>query len=138
MPTEREILQLLHDIQGRLDGDVSLTAIAARAGWSPFHFHRAFRRVTGETPKQYTQRLRLERAAARLVTGAEAIVAIAADAGFASHEVFTRAFRRQFGRTPAGYRAEALKNAGTQARARHAAVAATAGPCVGLFHIPLD
>jgi AraC family transcriptional regulator len=138
MPTERDILQLLRDIQGRLDGDVSLTAIAARAGWSPFHFHRAFRRVTGETPKQYTQRLRLERAAARLVTGAEAIVAIAADAGFASHEVFTRAFRRQFGRTPAAYRAEALKNAGTQVRARHAAVAATAGPCVGLFHIPLD
>jgi AraC family transcriptional regulator len=138
MPTERDILQLLRDIRGRLDGDVSLAAIAARAGWSPFHFHRAFRRVTGETPKQYTQRLRLEHAATRLVTGADAIVSIAAGAGFASHEVFTRAFRRHFGRTPAAYRAAALQNAGTQVRARHAAVAATTGPCVGLFHIPLD
>jgi AraC family transcriptional regulator len=138
MPTERDILQLLRDLRGRLDGDVSLTALAARAGWSPFHFHRAFRRVTGETPKQYTQRLRLEQAAARLVTGAEPIVSIAAGAGFASHEVFTRAFRRYFGRTPAAYRAAALGNATRQDRARHAMVTATAGPCVGLFHIPLD
>jgi AraC family transcriptional regulator len=138
MPSERDILQLLRDIRGRLDGDVSLAAIATRAGWSPFHFHRAFRRVTGETPKQYTQRLRLEHAATRLVTSAEAIVSIAAGAGFASHEVFTRAFHRHFGRTPAAYRTEALLHAGTQVRARHASVAATAGPCVGLFHMPLD
>src|SRR5688500_18791492 len=99
MPTERDILQLLRDIRGRLDGDVSLAAIAARAGWSPFHFHRAFRRVTGETPKQYTQRLRLEHAATRLVTSAEAVVSIATGAGFASHAVFTRALRRQFDQT---------------------------------------
>ena len=138
MPTERDILQLLRDIRGRLDGDVSLAAIAARAGWSPFHFHRAFRRVTGETPKQYTQRLRLEDAATRLVMSAEAVASIAAAAGFASHEVFTRAFRRHFGQAPASYRAAALQNTGVEARARHASVAATAGPCVGLFHMPLD
>jgi AraC family transcriptional regulator len=66
----------------------------AKAGWSPFHFHRAFRKVVGETPKRYTQRLRLERAAARLASGSDPVLRIAADAGFASHEVFTRAFRR--------------------------------------------
>ena len=87
MPSERDILQLLRDIQGRLDGDVSLTAIAARAGWSPFHFHRAFRRVTGETPKQYTQRLRLEHAATRLVTGAEATSVAATSAAGTGVEV---------------------------------------------------
>jgi AraC family transcriptional regulator len=138
MPTERDILQLLRDIRRNLDGDVSLTAMAARAGWSRFHFHRAFRRVTGETPKQYSQRLRLEHAATRLVTGAEPIVSIAAGAGFSSHEVFTRAFRRHFGRTPAAYRLVALENAGTQVRARHAAVVAAAGPCVGLIQMQVD
>ena len=51
-------------IRGDLDDDESLDALAARAGWSRFHFHRAFRAVTGETPKRYTLRLRLERAAA--------------------------------------------------------------------------
>src|SRR3712207_5282185 len=104
MPTVREILQLLHGISDRLDRDVSLETIAARAGWSPFHLHRAFRSVTGETPKQYTLRLRLERAATRLITSREPIVSIAAAAGFRSHAVFTRAFGRHFARTPAKYR----------------------------------
>lgn len=135
MPTEGEILQWLRDVRPRLDEDVSLASLAARAGWSPFHFHRAFRRVTGETPKQYTLRLRLEAAAARLVTGREPIVRIALGAGFGSHEVFTRAFRRRFGRTPAAYRSDVLKDASPRQRARHAAVTATAGPCVGLFHL---
>src|SRR5687768_16648781 len=87
MPSEREILQVLRDLRHRLDGDVSLDALATRAGWSRFHLHRAFRAVTGETPKRYTLRLRLERAASRLLTGAEPIVAVAARVGFASHEV---------------------------------------------------
>jgi AraC family transcriptional regulator len=137
MPSERDILQLLHEIRGRLGGDVSLDALAARAGWSPFHFHRAFRRVIGETPKQYTLRLRLERAAARLATGADPVLSIAADAGFASHEVFTRAFRRRFGCTPRAYRGAALSGATPQTRARHRALTDTTGPCVGLFHLPI-
>jgi AraC family transcriptional regulator len=138
MPSGPEILQLLREIGTRLDGEVSLEALAARAGWSPYHFHRAFRRFVGETPKQYTQRLRLERAAAKLVTGAEPIVSIAASAGFASHAVFTRAFRRHFGRTPADYRAAAMAGVERPARRRHAALSATAGPCVRLFHVPVD
>lgn len=138
MPSERDILELLRDIGGRLDDDVSLDRLAARAGWSPFHFHRAFRKVVGETPKQYTQRLRLDRAAARLATSADAVLAIAAAEGFASHEVFTRAFRRRFGCTPSAYRDHALGDAPPQARARHAAITGTTSPCVGLFHLPIN
>ena len=138
MPTEQDIITLLHHIRGRLDDDVSLDALAARAGWSPFHFHRAFRRVTGETPKQYTQRLRLERAAAKLITSVEPIVRVAAAAGFASHEVFTRAFRRHFGSTPATYRAQAVSRLCAEARTRHAAATEAAGPCIGLFHVQTD
>jgi AraC family transcriptional regulator len=136
VPTERDILQLLRDIQGRLDGDMSLDALSARAGWSPFHFHRAFRAATGETPKQYTQRLRLERAAARLLTHNEPVVTVATGVGFASHEVFTRAFHRHFNCTPAEYRARARRALPTPVRVAHAEVTTKAGPCVGLFHLP--
>jgi AraC family transcriptional regulator len=135
MPSEGDILQLLQTLRERLDGDVSLETLAARAGWSPFHFHRAFRRVVGETPKQYTQRLRLERAAARLATGAEPVLSVAAGAGFASHEVFTRAFRRQFGETPSEYRARAVTGMASGSRARHVALTDATGPCVGLYHM---
>ena len=48
--------------------DLSTPALAASAGMSPSHFHEVFRRATGETVKQYTLRLRLERAAFRLLT----------------------------------------------------------------------
>ena len=97
MPSERDLLQLLRAIRRRLDANVSLDALASRAGWSPFHLHRAFTRMVGETPKQYTLRLRLEGAAARLLASDDSIVDVALAAGFKSHEVFTRAFRRHFG-----------------------------------------
>jgi AraC family transcriptional regulator len=138
MPPERDLLQLLHDIRGRLDGNVSLEALAARAGWSPFHLHRAFRRVVGETPKQYTLRVRLERAAARLAAHDDAVLDIAISEGFSSHEVFTRAFRRHFGRTPASYRVAALKGASAEVRTRHVALTDAAGPCIGLFHTTVN
>ena len=135
MPTRTDVLSLLRHLRRRLDGDVSLEALAARAGWSPFHFHRAFRTVVGETPKQYTQRLRLEQAAARLASGSDPVLAIAAAAGFGSHAVFTRAFRRRFGCTPTAYREAALRDVPAPARARHTNLTERTGPCVGLFHI---
>src|SRR5262245_5445303 len=138
MPSQRDLLQLLCTIRRRLDADVSLDALATRAGWSPFHLHRAFRRMVGETPKQYTLRLRLEGAAARLLASDDSIVDVALAAGFASHEVFTRAFRRHFGKTPAAYRSTALAGASPEVRARHLAITDATGPCVGLFHLSLD
>jgi AraC family transcriptional regulator len=137
MPSQQEILQLLRSVGDARD-NVSLEALAAKAGWSPFHFHRAFRKVVGETPKQYMLRCRLERAAARLATGSDSIVGIAADAGFASHEVFTRAFRRQFGVTPSAYRRAASHEASPAAKVRHVALADTTGPCVGLYHLHVE
>jgi AraC family transcriptional regulator len=135
MPSERDLLQLLSAIRHRLDANVSLDALASRAGWSPFHLHRAFTRMVGETPKQYTLRLRLEGAAARLLASDDSIVNVALSAGFKSHEVFTRAFRRYFGRTPAAYRATALAGASPEVRERHRAITDATGPCVGLFHL---
>jgi len=112
--------------------------LAARSGWSSFHLHRAFRRLVGETPKTYTQRLRLDRAAARLVVTSDRVVDVALDSGFASHEVFTRAFTRRFGRSPERYRAAARSQATLEARARHAEITEAAGPCLTLYHVSLD
>ena len=138
MPTQRDLLQLLRAIRRHLDANVTLDALATRAGWSPFHLHRAFTRMVGETPKQYTLRLRLEGAAARLLASDDSIVDVALAAGFTSHEVFTRAFRRHFGRTPAAYRTTALAGASPAVRARHRAITDATGPCVGLFHLSVN
>jgi AraC family transcriptional regulator len=134
MPPERDLLHLLRDMRRRLDANVSLAALSQRAGWSRFHLHRAFRRVVGETPKQYMLRLRLESAATRLVASDDSICDIALASGFVSHEVFTRAFRRHFGQTPTSYRTAALRGAPKEVRARHQALTDSTGPCLGLYH----
>ena len=136
------ILPLLRVVGSRLADDVSLGALATAARRSPFEVHRAFRRVTGETTKRYTARLRLERAAAQLLLdradrrGRRSILEIALDSGFASHEVFTRAFLRRFQMSPRAYRARGLVGApAREIAANHAAIVRRAGPCIGLFHV---
>jgi AraC family transcriptional regulator len=94
----------LTHIQTHLAGDLSLDRLASVANLSPHHFHRQFRELIGETTKQYTQRLRLEKAAYQLKTWDAPILDIALDAGYHSHETFSRAFRRQFDTTPKSYR----------------------------------
>src|SRR5690348_14945541 len=100
MRSRLPMLRVLRQVRRHLDGDVSLATVSRLAGWSPFHLHRRFREIVGETPKQYTLRLRLEAAAARLLTTEATILRIAIEAGFDSPEVFTRAFVRRFTRTP--------------------------------------
>jgi AraC family transcriptional regulator len=138
MPSRADLLSLLRHVKERLDGDVSLDALAARSGWSAYHFHRAFRRFVGETPKAYTLRLRLDRAAARLAIGTDRVTDVALDSGFGSHESFTRAFARRYGRSPERYRAATRSSATREARARHAEITETSGPCLTLYHLSLD
>lgn len=134
MPTARELLRVVHHLRRRPDHHATLEELAARAGWSRFHLHRAFHGLLGETPKRYTLRLSLERAATRLISTGDSILSIALDAGFSSHEVFTRAFRRRFGRTPYAYR-RALAHTPAATRERHCAIVGASGPCIGLFHV---
>jgi AraC family transcriptional regulator len=89
-----------------------------------------------ETPKQYTLRLQLQQAATRLASSDDSVLDVALNAGFNSHEVFTRAFRRYFGVTPATYRERALAGASDETRTRHVALVHTSGPCFGLYHVP--
>src|SRR5262245_15713431 len=103
-------------IQANLDGDVSLDALAVVANCSPPYFSRQFTQMMAETPKQYTSRLRLERAALRLVLLEDSILNIALDCGFSNHETFSRNFRRRFGVTPHTFRADGrLPKTGRQA-----------------------
>lgn len=119
-----------------LDGDVSLEALAGQAGMSTFQLHRVFFATAGETPKKFTLRLRLGRAAAMLLATDDSVLDIALDCGFQSHEVFSRAFRRRFGIAPRAYRARGLAGGGDSSQAaRHAALVTSVEPCIGLFRI---
>lgn len=115
----------------------SLPDLARQAGRSPSHFQRAFCRIVGESPKQYTRRLQLECAAVLLITTDDSILDIALAVGFGSHEGFTRAFTRQFSRPPKGFRKHARAHDLAQAL-HHTDLITHVGPCLRLFHTPLS
>src|SRR6185436_2107696 len=76
----------------------------------------------------------LECAAATLLSSRQTVARVARSSGFASHEVFTRAFMRHFGRTPVQYREHAPARLSHAQRIRHARLTASIGPCIHLFH----
>lgn len=106
---EQLLLTTLVYIQTHLDHDLTLDQLAERSGFSPYHFHRIFSAFIGEPVKRYIRRLRLERSAYRLKISQESVLQIALDAGFKTHETFTRAFTRQFGLNPSIYRQHFLQ-----------------------------
>jgi AraC-like DNA-binding protein/DNA gyrase inhibitor GyrI len=98
--TERINLVLDH-VSAHLTSNLSLNALADVAGFSPFHFHRLFRALTGETLNAFVTRKRLERAA-QLMRGSPgaSITAIALECGFSAPSDFTRTFKKQYGLAP--------------------------------------
>jgi len=100
----RRMLRVLAHIQENLDEALNLEALAAVAGYSPFHFHRVFLGMTGETVGAHIRRLRLARAAHRLEFAAASVTEIALEAGYEAPEAFTRAFKAQYGEAPSRFR----------------------------------
>ena len=77
MPSNRDLLDVVRRDPSSLPDGATLAGLAARAGWSPFHLHRAFRAMVRETPKQYTLRLQLQQAATRLVSSDDSVLDVA-------------------------------------------------------------
>ena len=101
--SERVLLVLAH-IQQHLGEPLPLHELARIACFSPFHFHRIFRGMVGESVKQHVKRLRLERAAHELKATRRTVTEIALNAGYQTHESFTRAFRGAFACSPSEFR----------------------------------
>jgi AraC family transcriptional regulator len=101
----KRILRVLVYIQNHLGEALPLEELARVAHFSPYHFHRVFRGMVGESVKEHVRRLRLERAALRLKNGDQPVLRIALDAGYETHESFTRAFSAMFGLPPSVFRA---------------------------------
>ncbi len=78
--------------------------LAAQFHFSRFHFDRMIRSVAGEPPQAFRRRILLERAAYHMVTTKAPLIDLAVEAGYGSHEAFTRAFTRAYGVPPAAWR----------------------------------
>jgi AraC family transcriptional regulator len=99
------INRVLDHIQAHLSEDLTLERLARVACFSPYHFHRLFHGMVGEPLGQYVQRLRVEKAARRLLQEPNtSITEIALECGYGSSAAFTRAFRETFEMTPSNWR----------------------------------
>lgn len=101
---KERILKVLVHIQNHLDEAVSLEDLARVAHFSPFHFHRIFRGMVGESVMEHVRRLRLERSAQRLKHTDTPITRLAFEAGYETHEAYARAFRAMFDMSPSEFR----------------------------------
>src|SRR2546430_2581137 len=102
--------RVIDHIDANLAAPLDLGALAEVAHFSPWHFHRVFQAMTGETVVERVRRRRLEIAASRLLSSPPVpALRIALDVGFGSAEVFSRAFRAHFGVTPTAWRRGAFR-----------------------------
>jgi len=92
-------------IEAHLQEELSLEAVARAAYFSPYHFHRIFSALMGETVNQFVQRVRLEKAAFLLrAHPTKPVTRVAMECGYQNPAAFSRAFRGSFGTTPSEWR----------------------------------
>lgn len=112
--TER-VNRAIDHIMGRLDQPLRLTSVARAASFSPFHFHRVFQVIVGETLADFVKRQRLDRALALMARERPpSLTKIALSCGFSSPSDFSRSFKQRFGVAARSFDVEAWR---TQHRA---------------------
>jgi AraC family transcriptional regulator len=109
-PGMAPVCKALWFIEIHLGSEASLADIADACGMSRFQLLRTFGAATGNSVMRYVRARRLSEAARALAAGAPDILNVALEAGYGSHEAFTRAFRDLFGLTPEAVREQGSLN----------------------------
>lgn len=91
-------------IENNLKEKISLDTLSSQACFSKYHYDRIFRTFVGESPIEYVRKRRLSKAAKELVETNKKIVEIGIEYSFSSPEIFSRAFKKEYGVTPGNYR----------------------------------
>jgi len=99
------INRVMEYLDRHIDQAVNLAAMSQIANFSPFHFHRIFTLLVGETPAGFLLRIRIEKTAQQLKDyPGKTISDISFDCGFSSVSLFSRTFRKHFDMSPKEYR----------------------------------
>lgn len=102
---ETRLNRVMDHLYNHLEDDIRFDDLAEIACLSPWHWHRVYSAMCGETITATIRRLRLSRAADRLANSGMAVEVIAKRAGYGSADAFGRAFKEAYGKSPADYRA---------------------------------
>lgn len=97
-------------ILSSLDNQIVLSDMARAACLSPYHFHRAFTKVFGETPHRYLTRQRLEKAQRILANSDRSVTEVCLESGFESPGSFSSLFTRHYGLSPREFQKQRKRN----------------------------
>lgn len=102
---KKRIIKAIAYIDSNLDADLSLEKMAGIAMYSPFHFHRIFKLITGETLQNYIIRKKIEKSAFYLAVKKDIeLKELYLDLGFSNHSVFSKTFKKYYGISPTTFR----------------------------------
>ncbi|KXF80738.1 AraC family transcriptional regulator [Enterovibrio coralii] len=101
---DKRLTPVIRYLEKHFNEPLNLHEVAAQANLSPYHFHRIFKAVQGETLAEFIRRLRLEQAANDLFRSKEPVLNVALDYGFSSSQSLAKAFKQNFGVTPSAFR----------------------------------
>lgn len=104
LPDQEWISVVTGYIEHHYMDDLNLQLLAELAHGSPYHLHRTFKKVTGTTPVEYIQYVRIEQAKSRLQTTKQSVTEIGRQVGLANTPYFITLFKKITGLTPAYYR----------------------------------
>jgi AraC family transcriptional regulator len=99
--------RVLEYINANLSEKLELGVLAEVADLNLYHFARAFKQSTGESPHQYVLRRRIEQAKEFLRRPEASVIEASASMGFVDQSHFSKVFRRIVGVAPSEYRANA-------------------------------
>ncbi len=91
-------------IDENLDSNLSLKEVAKVAFFSPYHFHRIFKQLTGETLNEFITRRRIERSVSDILHRNVSISEIAHAYGFSDNSAYTKAFKKYYGISPSEFK----------------------------------
>ena len=101
---KNRINRVFEFIDQNLESDLSLNKISEIAFFSPFHFHRVFKFITGETLNGYITRRRIEKSASDLLHKNNTATEIAHKYGFSDNSSYSRTFKKYFGVSPTEFK----------------------------------
>lgn len=101
----KRIRKVLNHIDQNLQDDLSLEKLAEIGNYSPFHFHRIFRGIIGETLQEYINRNRMEKSAMMLSHHKnKSLEEVFSEVGFKSNSAFSKTFKKYYGISPTEFR----------------------------------
>lgn len=103
-PSDKYIRDAIAFMNNNYHEDLSIEQVAAHVNLNVSYFYKIFKQITGDTPMNFLNSIRINKAKLLLEKSDISIIDICEFVGFNSRQYFTSAFKRHTGLTPREYK----------------------------------